>query len=225
MPMKGTGRTDFVEIDRFDSGVGWLAHPDERMQRASHALSTDDGVWLVDPVDTDGLDDLLAEEGDVAGVVVLLDRHKRDAARLANRHDVSVYIPSWMAGVADDIDAPIERFDGELGETGYRLRMVATPLWQEAALYHDEDGTLVVAEALGTAEYMRTDAERLGVHPMLRLLPPRQSFRDFGPERVLVGHGAGIHDHASAVLSSALSGSRRRTPALAAKAARLFLSG
>src|SRR5699024_3715660 len=83
MPMKDTGRTDLVTIDRFDGGVGWLAHPDERMQRASHALSTDDGVWLVDPVDADGLDDLLAEEGDVAGVVILLDRHKRDAARLA----------------------------------------------------------------------------------------------------------------------------------------------
>ena len=225
MPMKDTGRTDLVTIDRFDGGVGWLAHPDERMQRASHALSTDDGVWLVDPVDADGLDDLLAEEGDVAGVVILLDRHKRDAARLANRYDVAVHIPSWMAGVADDIDAPIERFDGELGETGYRLRMVATPLWQEAALYGEEDGTLVVAEALGTAEYMRTDAERLGVHPMLRLLPPRQSFRDFMPEHVLVGHGAGIHDRASTALSSALSGSRRRTPSLVAKAARLVLSG
>jgi hypothetical protein len=225
MPMKGSGRTGYEEIDRFEGGVGWLAYPDERMERASHALTTDEGVWLVDPVDAEGLDDLLAEEGEVAGVVILLDRHKRDAAELATRHDVSVHIPSWMAGVADDIDAPVERFSGELGETGYRLRMVATPLWQEALLYHEDEGTLVVAEAVGTSEYMRTGDERLGVHPMLRLLPPRRSFRDLSPDRVLLGHGAGVHDHASAALSAALSGSRRRAPALYAKAARLFLPG
>jgi hypothetical protein len=223
MSMKGSGKADYEEIDRFEGGVGWIAYPNERMQRASHALATDEGVWLVDPVDAAGLDDLLAEFGEVAGVVVLLDRHKRDAARLANRHDVSVHIPSWMSGV--DLDAPVERFDGMLAETGYRLRKISTPLWQEAALYHEQEKTLVVAEAVGTAEYARTDAERLGVHPVLRLLPPRQSFRDLAPEHVLVGHGAGVHENASAALSEALSGSRRRAPSLYAKTARLFLSG
>jgi hypothetical protein len=222
MPMKGSGRAEYEAIDRFGGGVGWIAYPDERMQRASHALETDEGVWLVDPVDATDLDDLI-EFSDLAGVVVLLDRHTRDAARLARQHDVSVHIPSWMSGV--DLDAPVERFDGRLSETGYRLRQISTPLWQEAALYHDEEGTLVVAEAVGTAEYVRTDAERLGVHPALRLLPPRQSFRDFAPERVLVGHGTGIHENADAALSEALSESRRRAPSLYAKAARLFLSG
>jgi hypothetical protein len=225
MPMKGTGATDFEEIDRFDGGVGWLAYPDERMQRASHALATDEGVWLVEPVDAEGIDDRIAEVGEVAGVVVLLDRHKRDAAAFATRHNASVHIPSWMSGVAGDIDAPVERFDGELGETGYCLRMVATPLWQEAALYHDDEGTLVVAEALGTASYMRTDTERLGVHPALRLFPPRESLQEFAPQRVLMGHGAGVHEHANAALGTALSGSRRRAPALYLKAARLALSG
>jgi hypothetical protein len=225
MPMKGTGTAEYEEIDRFEGGVGWLAYPDERMQRASHALATDAGVWLVDPVDAAGIDDLLAEFGEVAGVIVLLDRHKRDAARFATRHDVSVHIPSWMSDVVGDIDAPVERFDGELDETGYQLRMVATPLWQEGALYHEDDGTLVVSEALGTAEYMRTDTERLGVHPALRLLPPRKSFRDFTPEHMLVGHGAGVHEHVNPALGAALSGSRRRAPALYMKTARLFLAG
>jgi hypothetical protein len=222
MPMKGSGRAEYEAIDRFDGGVGWISYPDERMQRASHALETDEGVWLVDPVDAANLDDLV-EFSDLAGVVVLLDRHTRDAARLARQHDVSVHIPSWMSSI--DLDAPVERFDGRLAGTGYRLRQISTPLWQEGALYHDEAGTLVVAEAVGTAEYDRTDAERLGVHPALRLFPPRQSFRDFAPERVLVGHGAGVHENADAALSEALSGSRRRAPSLYAKAARLFLSG
>lgn len=223
MPMKGSGATELAEIDRFEGGVGWIAYPDERMQRASHALVGDDGVWLVDPVDASGLDGLVDEFGDVAGVVLLLDRHERDAAAIARRHDVSVYVPSWMSGMS--LDAPTERFSGTLGETGYRLRKIATPLWQEAALYHAEERTLVVSEALGTAEYVRTDAERLGVHPALRLFPPRRSFRDCSPEHILVGHGAGIHADANAALSDALDGSRRRAPSLYAKTARLFLSG
>ena len=223
MPMKGSGPATLEEIDRFEGGVGWLAYPDERMQRASHALATDEGVWLVDPVDADGLNDLLAEFGEVAGVVVLLERHERDAARLARRHNVSVYVPSWFERVS--IDAPTERFSGSLGETGYRLRKISTPLWTEAALYHEHEGTLVVPEAVGTAAYARTDAERLGVHPALRLLPPRRALRGLAPERILVGHGAGVHTDATAALSDALSGSRRRAPALYAKTARLFLTG
>ena len=223
MPMKGTGAARYEEIDRHDDGVGWLAYPDERMARASHALSTDEGVWLVDPVDAEGLGDLLEEFGDVAGVVVLLDRHGRDAASLAKRYDVSVHAPSWLNGLS--LDAPIERFSGALGETDYRLRRVSTPLWSEAALYHEEKKTLVVPEAVGTAEYVKTGGERLGVHPALRLFPPRRSFRGFRPERILVGHGRGVHTDAAAALDDALSGSRRRAPALYAKTARLFLSG
>lgn len=30
-------------IDDFDGGVGWLAHPDEDGQRASHAVVGDEG--------------------------------------------------------------------------------------------------------------------------------------------------------------------------------------
>ena len=58
------------------------------MQRASHALSHDGGVWLVDPVDGDGLEELLAPLGEVRGVLQLLDRHARDGAALARRHGV-----------------------------------------------------------------------------------------------------------------------------------------
>jgi len=42
MPMKADGSTTLAEIDRFDGGVGWIAYPDETMQRASHALQTDE---------------------------------------------------------------------------------------------------------------------------------------------------------------------------------------
>jgi hypothetical protein len=241
MPMKGSGTPRLQEIDRWDGGVGWLAHPDEGMQRASHVLAADpeardsadsegqsgDGeAWVVDPVDAPGVDDLVASVGDVAGVVVCLDRHKRDAAAVARRHDVPVYLPTWMTGVADDIDAPTERFGRELADTGYRsLKVVdrSFPPWQEAALYHDESGTLVVPEAVGTAEYFCAPGERLGVHPMLRLSPPKRAFRSLDPERVLVGHGAGVFEGASTALHEALDNARARLPAAYARAFRSLI--
>jgi hypothetical protein len=224
MPMKGSGEaTGWQETDRFAGGVSWIAHPDERMQRASHALATDDGVYVVDPVDVPGLDDLLAEFGEVAGVVVLLDRHKRDAAAVARRHDVPVFVPSFMDGVEGALDATVERVGGELGESGYTVHeVVDNRLWQEAALWNEAEGVLVVPEAVGTSSYMRAGDESLGVHPALRLTPPRR-LRRFSPERLLVGHGAGVHEDASAVLEDALSGARARAPRLYAETARSFL--
>ena len=47
--------------------------------------------------------------------------------------------------------------------------------WQEVALWWPERRVLVTADALGTvAHYFTLGGERLGVHPLLRLTPPRQ---------------------------------------------------
>lgn len=219
MPMKGSGRaTEWQEIDRFGDetagGVGWIAYPDERMQRASHAIAVDGDVYVIDPIDAEGIDDLLADFGEVAGVVILLDRHKRDAAAVASRHDVPVYVPNFMRAVSDDIAAPVETFHRELGDTGYAVySIVDNVAWSEAALYHEDDGVLVVPESVGTAEYFLTGRERLGVHPALRLIPPKD-LGQLSPDRVLVGHGAGIHDGATRTLRDAIDGSRGRTPSL-----------
>ncbi len=209
MPMKATGRAaDYREIDRFDDGVGWIAHPEEAMQRASHALVTDDGdVWVVDPVDADGVDDLFAELGEVRGVVVLMDRHGRDAAAVAQRHDVPVYVPSF---VDPGIDARTQPVTDRLPDTDFEVvRTVDWPGWDEAALYDGK--TLVVGDTLGTAQYFTTGDERVGVHPMLRVKPPK-ALEQFEPERILVGHGEGVMEDATNALEFALDGARRRAP-------------
>lgn len=204
----------YREIDRWEHGVGWIAYPEETMRRASHLMEADGGSWVIDPVDTDGIDDLLGEFGGVAGVVILLDRHKRDAATVANRHGVSVYVPSFMDGVASELDATVERFEGGLEGTGYSLyEVVNNRFWQEAALYSEETGALFVPEAVGTAEYFLAGDEKLGVHPMLRLKPPR-SLRRFRPDRIMLGHGEGVSEDATESLRRAIEGSRRKAPAL-----------
>lgn len=223
MPLKKTQpATGYEEIDRWGGGVGWISHPNETMLRASHALTTDEGVWVVDPVDAPGIDDLLSEFGDVAGVAVLVNRHYRDAEDFARRHDVPVSIPSWFDDVPET-GVPLRRLDDRLpGSTYQVLQAVDTFGWKEAALYDEANGTLAVGDSVGNAPYFTTPGERLGVHPLLRLTPP-SALRGLQPERVLVGHGRGVLDDATRALEDAFRGSRRRAPKLYAESLRVLL--
>lgn len=225
MPLKESRpATEYEVIDRWERGAGWLAHPDETMLRASHALATDEGVWVVEPVDAPGIDDLISEFGDVVGVTVLLNRHYRDAEDFARRHDVPVSAPSWFDRIPE-LDVPLRRFDDRLPGSRYRVLQISDSFrWEEAALYDEPDGTLVVPESVGTAPYFTTSDERLGVHPMKRLMPP-SALCGLRPERVLVGHGRGVLDDAPRALEDALRGSRRRAPKLFAESIRTLLRG
>ncbi|GGL21941.1 hypothetical protein GCM10009037_01630 [Halarchaeum grantii] len=213
MPMRADDPADELEEHgQFAGGTTWLAHPEEAMARASHILDTDAGILLVDPVDAPGLDELVSEFGDVAGVVLLLDRHERDCTAVATRHDVPVYRPSFLTR---DVGVQTDPFSGTLPGTDYSLiRVLDTPVWNEAALFDGE--TLVVPEAVGTAEFFRGTDERLGVHPALRLTPP-SALRGLRPERVLVGHGTPVHEAATDSLRYALAHSRRNAPGVFAK--------
>jgi hypothetical protein len=178
-------------------GFGWIAAEPRLLQRASHALVADGQVWLVDPVQVEGLEERVRAAGRVVGVLQLLDRHGRDCASLARTFGVPLrYVPRA----------------GTPGPPFEVIRTVRIPLWREAALWWPERRTLVVADALGTAAYFRAPGELLGVHPVLRLIPPRSLAR-LEPEHVLCGHGQGVHGpEAADALHEALRTARRRTP-------------
>ena len=212
MPAKATTEpTDPTVVDLWDGGVGWIAHPEETMERASHALSTDEGVWLVDPLCAPGVADLLGDLGEVAGVIVLSNYHLRDADVFAERHDVPVTLPAPMTGLEDRLAAPVDRLavGATIGE--YELFTVAhSTWWQEYGL--DDGGTLVVGESVGTAGYLRAGDEALGVMLLRRLTPPREALAGRDPDRVLAGHGRGLHEDAGDALEEALRTARRRFP-------------
>ena len=179
--------------DRFDGGFGWIARG--RLPRTSHALAAGGGVWLVDPVDVPGLDAEIRSLGEPRGVIQLLDRHGRDGRALAERYEVP------------HLEAP---FGGVVGAPFQPVRVVDVRGWREAALWWPEQRALLVADALGTLRYFRARGESIGVHPLLRLVPPRVLMR-FDPEHVLCGHGEGLHGTAAApALQSAIRGARRR---------------
>lgn len=206
-------------VNRWEGGISWTLEGDA-MHRTSHALETGSGLWVVDPVDAPGLDDELAELGEVAGVTLLLDRHKRDTQLLARRYDVPVSLPAALAPVAEEFDAETERYAGSLPGTELRtIRLTTNRFWREVALFDAERGTLVVPEALGTNELFTVGDERLGVHPALRLFPPKKRLGGLEPERILVGHGPGVFDGAPEALQRALRRSRRNAPRLYLQAA------
>ena len=177
-------------------GFGWIADSPPWMERASHALlagvpGEEPGVWLVDPVDFPGLDDRVRALGRAAGVVQLLDRHNRDCALVSAR----LGVPLWVA--------PREIPGAPFEVVSVRRRR----LWQEAALWWPERRVLIVAEAVGTPRYYRAPGERLGVHPLMRLSPPRLLER-YPAEHVLCGHGEGVHGDAAAALRDAFAAAR-----------------
>jgi hypothetical protein len=210
MEMKGSGPAEAYAVVRDDeTGFGWIAYPDEAMERASHAFATEDGVYVVDPVDVPDLDEHLAALGDVAGVVLTLDRHERDSAAVADRHDVPVLVPEFFG--EPDLDAETNPLRGTLGRFAV-IPVVNRSFWNEIALWDDSTGELWVSEALGTSSYFRTTDAALGVHPMLRPFPPRAQLGDLHPSAIYCGHGEGVQTGATAALQEALANARRRMP-------------
>lgn len=162
-----------------------------------HAVRLGGTVWVVDPVDVQGLDERIASVGEPAGVLQLLDRHDRDCAVVAERFGIPHH------------RIPFGGVDGAGFET---VTVIRNRLWNEVAIWSAADRALVVPEAVGSAPYFRSGDEAIGVHPFLRLIPPRK-LSAYEPVHLLTGHGTGMHGPGTPeALRDALDASRRRLP-------------
>ena len=179
-----------------EAGFGWIY--DERLARCSHALAADGGVWLVDPLAAAELEQRIAALGEPRGVIQLLDRHDRDCAELARR----LGVPHHLVPLTGVPGSPFQA-----------LPIADSRLWREAALWWPERRALVLGDALGSAPYYGLAAgERLAVHPLLRVRPPRALAR-LEPEHVLCGHGEGVHGpEAADSVRAAIATARRGLP-------------
>ncbi|RKD89210.1 hypothetical protein [Halopiger aswanensis] len=202
----------FELIDSWDSGFGWFAHPDESAMRASHAFAFDNGVWIVDPLDSPGIHDRIAELGEVVGVAICSSWHTRDANHFAERYDVPIYIPAGMPNVGAQVTGTVERYADDLPDADVRIfHRQLVPGFGEAILYHDSGRTLYIPDTLGTAPYYLVGEERLGAPLLARLNPPR-SLLSLNPARICVGHGRGIFEDPTPALQDAIVNGRRRMP-------------
>lgn len=178
----------------------WIAHPDEWMERASAALVVTDATYLVDPVDTPHLDGWLEGLPPVRGVVRLLNRHGRDADTVARRLGVELIVAYDAVGTVhpDLVVIPVADCPG----------------WREAAVWIPGRRVLVIAETLGTVAYFHArDGDRLGMHPVIRALPPRAAFAGLDPVAIAPGHGPPlIAGDAGSLMHRVLGAARRDLP-------------
>jgi hypothetical protein len=179
--------------DEFEHGFSWSLEK-ETIPRTSHAVRSGSDVWLTDVVDGPGLDERIRELGDPAGVIQLLDRHERDCPAVAARLGVPLYVVEAPAGIESR----------QIQDWRY---------WKEIALWFPRERILVCADALGSLGYFTAKGEPFGVHPLLRLFPPRAALTGLDPEHILFGHGPGAHGpETPRHLAEALATSRRRLP-------------
>jgi hypothetical protein len=183
-----------LTVDESDLGISWVLS--EPMERACHAILADGKVWFVDPIEVDDIVDRGAALGEPAGVLQLLDRHNRDCAAVAERLGIEhLKVPDAVAG------SPFEA-----------IKALRFPGWKETALWWPERRVLVVAEIVGTNSISNAGRGGIGMHPMLRALPPK-SIRGYEPEHLLPGHGAPVHGPDAATgLEEAYARSRRDIP-------------
>ena len=191
-------------VDEADGVLGWIEGA--RMRRTSHALAAAGRVWIVDPIEGEGVDERIRALGEPAGVIQLLDRHERDCAAFAARFGVPLHIvPRSLPG------------------TPFELRpVVRLRFWREVALWWPERRILVCADVLGTVPFFRAGDEPIGMHPLLRLWPPR-GLRGLDVQHALVGHGEGVTD--GAAVERALAEARRRLPRWLAGVPRIVRRG
>lgn len=186
-------------LQRHALGVTW--YETDAMARAAHALRAGQGTWLIDPFDDPAALSAVSGLGPPAGVIQLLDRHNRDCAAIAQRLGVPHHkLPTSLPP-----------------ESGFEpVSVVSRPWWKEVALWWPDEQTLIVAEAIGTGPLFAL-GRAAGVHPMLRITPPRAALGRFAPEGVLVGHGRAIESGGAQALSEALSAARSDIPRLILK--------
>jgi hypothetical protein len=180
-------------VDETPFGFGWIAAEPAFMQRCSHALVAGGRVWVVEPVEGDGVVERILAAGEPAGVLVLIPRHERDSQSIARELGVPCHlVPDELPGAPFEL-VPLGR--------------------KERALWLPDHRALLVSEALGTPPYYRAPAERVGIHPSRRLAPPGKLER-FEPEHLLFGHGEGLHGaDATVALRDTLAHGRARAPA------------
>jgi hypothetical protein len=182
-----------VTVMRHAGGITWVESG--MMVRTAHALVSDGRVWLIDPFEDATALEAAAALGEPAGVVQLLDRHNRDSQALATR-----------------LGVPLHRLPERIPDSPFEVvPVLSRPGWHEIALWWEEQHALIVAEAIGTAPPFAL-GRRAGVHPMLRLTPPRSQFAAYQPEMLLVGHGQTIESDAAGALDEALARARSDTP-------------
>jgi hypothetical protein len=191
-------------LRRHRVGITWTEPG--AMARSAHAVADARGrVWMIDPFEDAEALSAVAELGEPAGVLQLLDRHNRDCHEIAAR-----------------LEVPLSRLPIDAAGTPFTpIQVLNVPGWHEVALWWAQESVLIVAETVGTSELFGL-GRRLGVHPLLRLHPPRRQLTTHEPDLLLVGHGPALESEVVEALEEAFESSLGDIPKLVATVPRLL---
>ena len=146
-------------LQHHELGLTWIEQ--SRTVRTAHALRNGEQVWLIDPFADEQALRAAASLGRPAGVLQLLNRHNRDCQPIATQ-----------------LGVPLMRVPDQVPDTPFEVIPVVSRWgWAEIALWWPDERALIVAEAIGTAPVFAL-GRRAGVHPMLRLTPPRSQLSE-----------------------------------------------
>ena len=164
-------------------------------------------MWLVDPVDADDAIERAGALGEFAGILQLLDRHNRDCEELSAR-----------------LGVPHHRLPADSPELPFEAKaLIDNRLWREAMLWWPAKKALIVTEALMTVPDLNVGDTGVGLHPALRLIPPRAAAEHEDAEHLLVGHGRPLHAaDTGARVKRAVDHSRRDIPKLLARTPKII---
>jgi hypothetical protein len=194
---------------RFAGGFGWIAYPDELMERSATAFADGGRVWLIDPLWAQGIESEIEALGTVAGVIMTYVGHDRDVAWMATRYGVPVYLPRHVQRVR--LDAQVEHVEGRVPESPLQLvPSIGRGLlswFRDTAVWWPAAGALAVGDTLGSAGYYVRPGETLAVHPLRRLSPPTELLT-LRPDRVYGGHGRSVTEDATAAVARAVRTAR-----------------
>ena len=193
-------------VQRHALGITWIESG--TMARTAHALTSGEQVWLIDPFDDQPALEAAAALGRPAGVLQLLDRHNRDCQAIASR-----------------LGVPLLRLPDRAPDSPFEVvPLLSRRGWHEIALWWGQERALIVAEAIGTAPAFAV-GRRAGVHPLLRLTPPRAQLSRYHPTMLFVGHGRTLESDADSALEDALAHARSDIPRLLLSLPKLVRGG
>ena len=85
--------------------------------------------------------------------------------------------------------------------------------WHETALWLPARRLLVVPETVGAVPFfVSRPGDRLGIHMLARVKPPRAALAGLDPDTIAVGHGAPVIGQAGLDLARALRRARIEIP-------------
>jgi hypothetical protein len=120
---------------------------------------------------------------------------------VALRHGTGRLIPAALGGKGVDVAGVEER------------TVITRNGWHEALLWLPDRRLLVCVETLATADFfLARRRDRLGMHPLARLFPPRRAFAGLDPAVIAVGHGPPLRDGAADALRQTLRTARLWLP-------------